>query len=123
MAANSSIPQKVQKDTRAVLLSSVKGVALRRFCKDYHALVHEPFPWKSLGFGSPVELLRAMPDSVRFEFCEKDGEYRLYGIGNGHCYMPSWFIKAQGGHRGYTVHTYKLYVSVHVRLCVSRSQS
>lgn len=92
-----AVPEKVQKDTRAVLLSSVKGVPLRQFCKDYHALVHEPFPWRSLGYKSPIELLQAMPTAARFEYSEKDGDYRLYGTVNGHCYMPSWFIKAQGG--------------------------
>ena len=91
-----AIPEKVFKDTRAVLLSSIKGVPLRQFCKDYAVLVHEAFPWKTLGFKSPVDLLRAMPEAVRFEFSQKDGEYRLYGTGNGHCYMPSWFVRAQG---------------------------
>lgn len=44
-----AVPVKVKKNVRSVLLSSPKGVLLRKFCGDYRALVKEPFPWKSLG--------------------------------------------------------------------------
>jgi len=90
------IPLTVIKNTRSVLLSSMKGVPLRRFCRDYKSLVGEEFPWRKLGFGSANSLLQAMTEVVRFEFSQKDGDYRLYGIADGMVYTPSWFVKAQG---------------------------
>ena len=49
MAARSDVPEKLKKKVRAVLLSSAKGVRLKKFCGDYYALAKEQFPWKSLG--------------------------------------------------------------------------
>ena len=43
------VPEKLQKQVRSVLLSSPKGVQLRKFCSEYRSLVKEPFPWKQLG--------------------------------------------------------------------------
>ena len=40
---------KLRRTVRSVLLSSPKGVILKKFCADYRSLVKEPFPWKSLG--------------------------------------------------------------------------
>lgn len=90
------IPPDVARNTRAVLLSSMKGVLLKRFCRDYKSLVGEEFPWKKLGFRSATSLLQAMTDVARFEFSTKDGDYRVYGIADEMVYTPSWFLKAQG---------------------------
>ena len=49
-----------------------------------------------LGYGTAKDLLAAMPDTVRFEYSEKDADYRLYGIGTKEMFMPSWVVKAQG---------------------------
>lgn len=90
------IPPDVARNTRAVLLSSMKGVLLKRFCRDYKSLVGEEFPWRKLGFRSATSLLQAMTDVARFEFSKKDGDYRVYGIADEMVYTPSWFLKAQG---------------------------
>ena len=92
----SSIPPSVVKVTRAVLLSSIKGEPLSKFSKDYKRLQGKEFPWRELGFKTFVDMLRAMPEAVRFEYSDKDGDYRLYGIADGRSYMPSWLVKAQG---------------------------
>ncbi len=42
-----AVPEKVVKSTRAVLLSSVKGVSLKNFNRDYTNLlgkIHNPYP-------------------------------------------------------------------------------
>ena len=90
------VPASVIKNTRSVLLSSMKGVPLKRFCRDYKSLVGEEFPWRKLGFCSAGSLLHSMTEVVRFEFSQKDGNYRLYGIADRMVYTPSWFVKAQG---------------------------
>ena len=92
----SEIPPDVARNTRSVLLSSMKGVLLKRFCRDYKSLVGEEFPWRKLGFRSSTSLLQAMTDVARFEFSKKDGDYKVYGIADGMVYTPSWFVKAQG---------------------------
>ena len=92
----SEIPPDVARNTRSVLLSSMKGVLLKRFCRDYKSLVGEEFPWRKLGFRSATSLLQAMTDVARFEFSKKDGDYKVYGIADGMVYTPSWFVKAQG---------------------------
>lgn len=92
----SEIPPDVARNTRSVLLSSMKGVLLKRFCRDYKSLVGEEFPWRKLGFPSATSLLQAMTDVARFEFSKKDGDYKVYGIADGMVYTPSWFVKAQG---------------------------
>lgn len=94
--AEAVVPERVAKVTRAVLLSSVKGVPLKRFCKDYKALVGEEFPWRGLGYQSAVHLLQTMPTVVRFQFSQKDNDYQLFGVGDKHSFMPSWVKKAEG---------------------------
>ena len=54
------------------------------------------FPWRKNGFPSAVAMLQSMPDVVRFQYSEKDGDYRLFGIGSDDMFMPSWVVKAQG---------------------------
>ena len=45
---------KLRKTVRSVLLSSPKGVQLKKFCADYRGLVKETFPWKRLGTCLPL---------------------------------------------------------------------
>lgn len=87
------VPPNVAKMTRAVLLSSSRGVLLQRFCRDYRNLSFEAFPWRSLGYASPADMLQAMPDVVRFTFSQKDGDYKLYGMADTKVFNPSWFLK------------------------------
>ena len=48
------IPERLRRSVRAVLLSSPKGVLLRKFCQEYRELAKEQFPWKSLGMCGPL---------------------------------------------------------------------
>ena len=93
--SNSSPPSPVKKFTRAVLLSSSKGVMLRNFCREYTKLVNAQFPWRELGYGCPLDLLQAMDDVVRVEKA-LEGTVTLFGIGSEQMFMPSWVKKAQG---------------------------
>ena len=87
------VPPSVAKMARAVLLSSGKGVVLRRFCRDYRELSFEVFPWRKLGYASAADMLQAMPAVVRFTFSQKDGDYKLYGVADKDVFNPSWFLK------------------------------
>ena len=45
-----------------------------------------------------ISLLQAMPDAVHFEYSNKDGDYKLHGVGDSKSFfMPSWILKTQGG--------------------------
>ena len=43
------VPEEVRKEVRSVLLSSPKGVQLKKFRSDYRSLCKEDFPWSRLG--------------------------------------------------------------------------
>lgn len=100
-----SPPSPVKKFTRAVLLSSPKGVMLRSFCMEYTKLVNCQFPWRELGHACPLDLLRAMDDVVRVEMA-RDGSVTLFGIGSESMFMPSWVKKAQGRWLSFPIHIF-----------------
>ena len=42
-------------------------------------------------------MLQAMPEAVHFEYSNKDGDYKLHGVGDSKSFfMPSWVLKTQG---------------------------
>ena len=49
----------LEKKVRSVLLSSSKGVLLRKFCGEYRGLVKELFPWRKLGIRYKLEYVLA----------------------------------------------------------------
>jgi len=73
--------------------SMVSLVNINHVC--YHYLGSD-FPWRKNGFSSLIDMLRAMPEAVRFDPAPYVPECRLYGIGSRDMFMPSWVIKAQG---------------------------
>lgn len=82
--------------TRAVLLSSRKGVPLHKFCIDYEKLVGERFPYRRYGYSTASELLRALEGVVKFveNGDKRNGGCWLYGIPDGTSFNPSWVKKA-----------------------------
>lgn len=57
----------------------------------------ESFPWRRLGYSSMISMLQAMPEAVHFEYSNKDGDYKLHGVGDSKSFfMPSWVLKTQG---------------------------
>ncbi|XP_071955124.1 uncharacterized protein [Antedon mediterranea] len=93
-ASSNFIPEAVKKYVRAVLLSQIGGVSLKRFPSDYNKLIGENFPMRSLGFSSLLTCMQAMPDVVRIigdnlETCT------LLGIGDETSFMSGPAIAAQ----------------------------
>ena len=88
----------VIKNTRALLISSPKGISLTKFNKDYRKMIGKPFPYRNYGCNSALELLRAiemkgavkMVRSVRKE----DGGWMLFGVPDTNHFVPSWVQKA-----------------------------
>ncbi|CAI8058395.1 Tudor domain-containing protein 5 [Geodia barretti] len=89
-AGPQDVPEKLQRNVRAFLLASPKGALLGKFCGEYRRLVKESLPWKSLGYSSAAELLRAMPTAARLHYSQKDGDYRVYPVADSNTYLPSW---------------------------------
>ena len=90
-----AIPQEVCKATRAVLLSSKRGVVLRDFTKDYKSLFGSEFPWRSLGYQSPLAMLQAMPTCALLTYDTAYKDHRVFGVAEGHSYISTPLLKAQ----------------------------
>ncbi|XP_033118044.1 uncharacterized protein LOC117117746 isoform X2 [Anneissia japonica] len=101
-AANNVIPENIKKLVRAVLLSKIGGVPIKRFPADYRSLIGENFPLRSLGFSSFLLCMKSMPDVVRIDG-EKSDTCLLFGIGDETSFMSGPAIMAQfpveGGHK------------------------
>lgn len=91
-----TLDKELVQATRAVLLSSRKGVPLYKFCTDYEKLVGERFPYRRYGYATASELLRALEGVVRFveNGDRRNGGCWLYGIPDGTSFNPSWVKKA-----------------------------
>lgn len=90
-----AVPQEVCKATRAVLLSSKKGVILRDFTKDYKSLFGSEFPWSALGYPSPLAMLRAMTTCAQLTYDATVRDYRVFGVAEGHSYISTPLLNAQ----------------------------
>ena len=90
-----AIPQEVCKATRAVLLSSKKGVLLKNFTKDYKSLFGSDFPWKSLGYQSPLAMLQEMTTCAQLIYDTVEEDHRAFGVAEGHSYVSIPLLKAQ----------------------------
>ena len=91
------IDSRVIRDTRAVLISSHKGISISQFSKDYHKLVGRPFPYRDYGYQSTQAMLRAMEKESIVRFTKssnvKDGGWIVFGVPDDNHFMPSWVKK------------------------------
>lgn len=94
-----AIPQEVCKATRAVLLSSKKGVMLKDFAKDYKSLFGSEFPWRALGYQSPLAMLQAMNTSAMLTYDGALKDHRVFGVAEGHSYISTPLLNAQWSQR------------------------
>ena len=60
------VPEYLQKEIRAVLLSKIGGVPLSELRKDYKKLIGHDLDYSSLGFRSLKQLLLSIPDVARY---------------------------------------------------------
>lgn len=53
------------RHVRALLISAPNGLNIVELQNDYLSIIGKPFPYRELGYKTPVDLLKAMPDVVR----------------------------------------------------------
>ena len=46
-----------------------------------------------VGYSSPANLLKVMPSVARWQYSDKEGEYRIFGVADNTSYLPSWLKK------------------------------
>ena len=90
------IPHSVKVSLRAVLLSRHGGVKQTSIEKDYHSLTNTRLDVKEYGYKNLYEFLLALPDVVRLEYSEKNGENVVFGVGDKAVFMSHHAKKAQG---------------------------
>lgn len=90
------VPQLVKSSLRSVLLSSLKGIKQTSIEKDYQKLTYSRLDVKKYGFQDLYEFLLAIPDVARLEYSVKDGENKVFGVGEKGVYMSDHAKKAEG---------------------------
>lgn len=73
------LKKKTEAMLRAVLISSPRGIPLRRLDREYTSITFSPLPIKQLGFSSLEDYLRSIPHVVSFTR-DRDGDLVLKGV-------------------------------------------
>ena len=74
----SCIMEETKKQVRALLLSAPRGLTVPDIQKDFETMLGKALPFCELGFATPEDLLREMPDVVRATWV--DGKLILRGV-------------------------------------------
>ena len=90
------VPQFVKFSLRSVLLSNRKGTKQTSIEKDYHKLTNTELDFRKYGYQDLFEFLLAIPDVARLEYSPKDGENKVFGVGEKGIYMSVHAKKAEG---------------------------
>ncbi|KAK2157072.1 hypothetical protein LSH36_199g00004 [Paralvinella palmiformis] len=76
------VPEHLQKEIRAVLLSKIGGVQLSDLQKDYRQLLCHSLDYRSLGFKNLKQFLLSIPDAARIVLVTKTNTEKVYGVSN-----------------------------------------
>ena len=92
------IDKSLISNTRALLVSSPKGVPITKFNGDYRKFFGRNFPSRAHGFKTTMELLRVLETKgvlrIASSHNPQDGGWKVYGIPDTNNFVPSWFMKA-----------------------------
>lgn len=73
-----ALRKEVTKNVRGLLLSVQNGLTVAEIQRDYKSMIGKPFPFRELGFNTPLDLLKDLPDVARPSW--ENGELVLQGI-------------------------------------------
>lgn len=77
----SSEYQELKTELRSLLISSQQGCTEQQLIKDYAAYNGtKQIPFRAMGYGSLIDLLRSMPDVARFD--ARGGQTIIHGVAN-----------------------------------------
>jgi len=65
-SSNPLITHELKKKLRSVLLTKAGGIELHRVRSDYEKFLHEPLPFRQLGYKDVASFLQALPDVARY---------------------------------------------------------
>lgn len=72
-----ALRKEVTKNVRGLLLSVQNGLTVAEIQRDYKSMLGKPFPFRELGFNTPLDLLKDLPDVARPSW--ENGELVLQG--------------------------------------------
>lgn len=104
-AQQSQDMETVKKIVRALLTSSKHGLTERQLLRDYKTVTGEELDYHVLGFSTPKELFRAMPDAVGMKLASDNYTCILYGRSGGNAdveRVASLVARQKSGKKTYT---------------------
>lgn len=72
---------------------------LKDFTKDYKSLFGSDFPWRALGYPSPLAMLQAMNTCAMLTYDGALKDHRVFGVAEGHSYISTPLLNAQWSQR------------------------
>ena len=78
MSKKAEIKEETKKQVRALLLSAPKGLSARDIQNDFKCMMGKALPFRELGYSTPEDLFRDMPDVVKVTWV--GGEVILRGV-------------------------------------------
>ncbi len=91
---NAELLEKTKKAIRALLLSAPRGVPTRLFLTDYRKVMGKELPFRNLGFRSPDDFIRGMPDVIR-QAVGSTGEPTLFPVVTAETSQLARFVATQ----------------------------
>lgn len=68
---------------------------MKNFTKDYKSLFGSEFPWRSLGYPSPLSMLQEMTTCALLIYDTVEEDHRAFGVAEGHSYVSIPLLKVQ----------------------------
>ena len=60
-----NLRQEVMKNVRSLLISAKYGLTVAELQRDYNDMIKKPLPFRELGYKTPVDMLKDMPNVAR----------------------------------------------------------
>lgn len=60
-----ALRKEVTKNVRALLISAPNGLTVAEMQRDYNTMIKKPLPFRELGFKTPIDLLKDLPNVTR----------------------------------------------------------
>lgn len=60
-----ALRKEVTKNVRALLISAPNGLTVAEMQRDYNTMIKKPLPFRELGYKTPIDLLKDLPNVTR----------------------------------------------------------
>lgn len=62
---NEALRLQVTKNVRALLISAPNGLTVAEMQRDYNSMIGKPLPFREMGYKTPLDLLKDLPNVTR----------------------------------------------------------